>query len=126
MTPLGAIYVPNTTKVADLLLEDGRTWDEEKLQTVFTPSDAQDITQNVLGRPGKEDFRAWNFTKNGVFIVRSAYHMGIAIKTARKALASSSTSGVDHKSWLELWAADVPNKGKIHGWRMLKNGGCWF
>ena len=126
MTPIGATYVPNTTKVANLLSEDGRTLDEEKLQTVFTPSDAQDIRQIVVGGPGKEDFRAWNFTKNGVFIVRSAYHMGIAIKTARKALASSSTSVAAHKSWLELWAADVPNKVKIHGWRMLKNGGCWF
>ena len=60
MTPLGANYVPNTIKVADLLSEDGTAWDEGKLQAVFTPSDAQDIRQIVVGGPGKEDFRAWN------------------------------------------------------------------
>lgn len=126
MTPLGANYVPNTIKVADLLSEDGTAWDEGKLQAVFTPSDAQDIRQIVVGGPGKEDFRAWNYTRHGIFTVRSAYHLGMTLKTARKALASSSSSVADHKSWMELWAADVPNKVKIHGWWVLKNGvGCW-
>lgn len=126
MTPLGANYVPNTIKVADLLSEDGTAWDEGKLQAVFTPSDAQDIRQIVVGGPGKEDFRAWNYTRNGIFTVRSAYHLGMTLKTARKALASSSSWVADHKSWMELWAADVPNKVKIHGWWVLKNGvGCW-
>lgn len=122
MVPLGATYVPNTVKVADLLTEQGTAWDEEKIQEVFTPSDAQDVRQIVVGGPGREDYRAWNFTKNGIFTVRSAYHLGMAMKAARKALASSSCSVADHKSWLELWAADVPNKVKIHGWRLLKNG----
>ena len=28
----------------------------------------------------------------------------------------------DHKGWLALWAADVPNKIKVHAWRLAKNG----
>jgi hypothetical protein len=36
--------------------------------------------------------------------------------------AGPSISTDDHRGWLNLWAADVPGKVKIHVWRLIKNG----
>lgn len=122
MAPLGAVYVPGVVKVADLLDVHGLNWDKGKLQQVFSASDANDVQQIVVGGEGTEDVRAWNFTKNGIFSVRSAYYLGMSTKMASKAMASSSNPVAEHKSWMELWATDVPNKMKIHAWRMITNG----
>jgi hypothetical protein len=65
---------------------------------------------------------AWNFTKNGIFSVRSAYHLQMKLRNTRGAGAISSSSVDQHKGWLGLWGADVPGKVKIRVWRLLKNG----
>lgn len=122
LVPLGAEYVPHVTKVADLMNQQGSAWDETKLQQAFSDDEVKEIKQIIVGGPGTEDYRAWNHTKSGVFSVRSAYHLGMSIKGACMALATSSSSAADHKSFLELWAADVPNKMKIHTWRIISNG----
>jgi ribonuclease HI len=62
------------------------------------------------------------FTKNGIFSVRSAYHLQMRLRNIRGAGAVSSSSVDHHKGWLGLWGADVPGKVKIHVWRLLKNG----
>lgn len=50
---------------------------------MFTPDDAHDILQIPIGGPNVEDYSAWNFTKNGIFTVRSAYHLGMSIRRAK-------------------------------------------
>ena len=84
MVPLGATYVPNTVKVADLPTPEGTTWDEKKLLQVFTPSDVQDIRQILIEGPGKEDFWAWKPDERGSFSVRSSYHMIMRLKMTRE------------------------------------------
>jgi hypothetical protein len=65
---------------------------------------------------------AWNYTKNGVFSVRSAYHLKQQIHRGATGGASSSRNAVEHQGWLSIWEADVPNKIKVHCWRLAKNG----
>lgn len=122
MVPLGAMHVPNIIKVADLLNSQGTRWDNAKLQQVFSEDDANDIQQITVGGPGRADFRAWNYTKDGKFTVQSAYHLGVSIRNASKTLAQCSNPVANHKSWVELWSTDVPNKIKIHAWRLIRNG----
>ena len=78
LKPLGEIHVPGVTKVSDLLNSHGTDWDVPKVTEMFTPEDAHDIMQINIGGPNVEDYLAWNFTKNGIFTVRSAYHLGMA------------------------------------------------
>ena len=110
------------TKVADLLNQQGSARDETKLQQAFSDDKVKEIKHIIVSGPGTEDYRAWNHTKSGVFSVRSGYHMGMCIKRAGKALATSSNPAADHKSFLELWSADVPNKMKLHTWHIISNG----
>ena len=122
LKPLGQVYMHGVTKVADLLNVQGDTWDDAKIDGMFSPDDAQDIKQIVVGGPGVRDYLAWNFTKNGQFTVKSAYHLKMSSKGARIGRPGTSSSLRKHKMWLALWSTDVPNKAKIHTWRLLRNG----
>jgi ribonuclease HI len=65
---------------------------------------------------------AWNYTKNGLFSVKSVYHLNMQLRSLRAGRAASSISMSNHAGWLSLWAEEVPGKAKIHVWRMIKNG----
>ena len=55
----------------------GGAWDEQKVRSLFFEPDITDILSTTVGRVGSEDFLAWNFTKNGVFSVKFAYHLAM-------------------------------------------------
>jgi hypothetical protein len=109
-------------KVKDLLLADGSGWDLDKLNEAFFEVDVADILKIPIGRAGTDDYVAWNYTKNGQFSVRSAYHLKQHLKSMAAGRPGSSMNCVEHKGWLSLWAAKVPAKAKIHCWRLAKNG----
>jgi hypothetical protein len=73
-------------------------------------------------RAGTDDYVAWNYTKTGVFSVRSAYHLKQHLKKMAAGRGSSSLNCSEHRGWLLLWAANVPGKAKVHCWRLVKNG----
>jgi hypothetical protein len=81
-----------------------------------------DILKFSVGRAGSEDYIAWNYTKNGVFSVKSAYHLKNELGMNQAGRAGPSISTDDHRGWLNLWAADVPGKVNIHLWRLINNG----
>jgi hypothetical protein len=57
--------------------------------------------------PGSEDYVPWNYTKNGQFSVKSAYHLKQQLKKRRADMTGSSSTVDEHKGWLALWAAGV-------------------
>ena len=69
-----------------------------------------------------QDYPAWNYTKNGIFSVRSAYHARMSQKRVRSGRPESSSLVADHRSWLSLWDTIAPDKVKIHMWRLIRNG----
>jgi hypothetical protein len=42
---------------------------------MFFEVDVTDILKIPVGRAGTDDYVAWNYTNNGIFSVRSAYHL---------------------------------------------------
>jgi hypothetical protein len=69
-----------------------------------------DIKKIPVGRAERQDWLAWNFTKNGIFSVRSAYHLKMQQKKLRVDAAELSTTVDSHRGWLALWSANVPGK----------------
>jgi ribonuclease HI len=120
--PLGHHPNKEVEMVSELLLENGAGWDEAKLCDTFFEADVEDILKIPVGSAGTVDYLAWNYTKNGVFSVRSAYHLGMQIKRNELGNPGSSMSSDEHKGWLAIWSAAVPNKTKVHCWRLVKNG----
>ena len=120
--PLGCKPNSEVEKVSELLLPDGTGWDVAKLNETFFEVDVNDILKIPVGRAGTDDYLAWNYTKNGIFSVRSAYHLKYQNTLAASDRPSSSLSVDEHRGWLALWAADVPSKVKVHCWRLAQNG----
>lgn len=122
MKPVGTKDAQYINTVDDLTDYSGKEWDVSTLQRVFHENDVEDIRQIAVGGLGREDVRAWNYTKNGQFTVRSAYHLEMKIKALQSGSPESSSSAAMHAGWNELWSTEVPGKAKIHCWRLLKNG----
>lgn len=61
--------------VSDLLDQDGRDWDFDKLHSLFNSADVEAISKIKLPQRRSEDFIAWHMEKSGVFSVRSAYSL---------------------------------------------------
>nr|XP_051220950.1 uncharacterized protein LOC127339093 [Lolium perenne] len=113
---------PSIHKVAELMSDDGTSWDENKLHQYMFDFDAKDIKKIAIGGPGTEDYYAWNLTKSGIFSVRSAYHLKMNQKKIQAGGIESSSSVDAHKGWLALWNANIHGKIKVHVWRLMKNG----
>jgi hypothetical protein len=109
-------------KVTDLLNLEGTGWDEARLNQVFFEFDVADIKNTIIGGPMKQDVPAWNFTKNGLFSVKSAYPLQMQIMGEKKGRIESSSTVEAHRGWLKLWGANIPGKVKVHVWRLMKNG----
>ena len=62
------------------------------LHQMFTLQDAADVKQIAIGGPDTDDFLAWNFTKNGIFTVKSAYHLRMFLNRAVSGQPESSSS----------------------------------
>jgi ribonuclease HI len=75
-----------------------------------------------LGRLGASDFQAWNYTKSGMFSVKSAYHLAVQRKKFKQGLVGGSGSCENHRGRLAIWAAHVPGKVRVHVWRLVENG----
>jgi hypothetical protein len=69
--------------VSELLHVDGQGWNEAKVKELFFDGDVEDILKIPVGRAGTADYLAWNYTKNGVFTVKSAYHLKMQLNRAR-------------------------------------------
>jgi hypothetical protein len=111
-----------TDRVSNLLLDNGRGWNVEKLNEVLFEGDVADILKIPVGRAGTRDYLAWNYTKNGIFSVKSAYHLKQQIKRRSGGMVGSSTNIDEHQGWLALWSANVPGKVQVHCWRLVQNG----
>jgi hypothetical protein len=73
--PFGHKPNQEVRKVEELLLPEGGGWNVQKLNEVFFEKDVEDILKIPVGRAGSVDYIAWNYTKNGIFSVRSAYDL---------------------------------------------------
>lgn len=70
--------------VAELIDATSATWDRQRLQEVFFPFDGV-----IMGIPlctrNVPDFWSWNFEKNDMFTVKSAYRMLVETRQRREA-----------------------------------------
>jgi hypothetical protein len=120
--PLGLRPNKHVSLVNKLLLSDGQGWNADKLNELFFEGDVEDILKIPVGRAGIENYIAWNYTKNGIFTVKSAYHLKMKLKEQAAGRTGPSNGCDGHRGWLALWGAEVLGKARIHVWRMIQNG----
>jgi hypothetical protein len=108
------------TKVSDLIDPYSGQWDESLLCDIFNVVDVEQILQIPFNIHGFEDFIAWGFSQNGVYTVRSVYHLQwrhqFGPSAGQVVLAGTSSS---NPIWRTIWKLKIPSKIKIFIWRAL-------
>ena len=74
VTPKGGNML---TKVGDLIDPASNTWDEDLIRQIMWPIDVQRILSIPLPQHDMQDFIAWNFTKNGIFLGSISLFYGV-------------------------------------------------
>jgi ribonuclease HI len=104
-------------RVKELFGNGTNGWNEDLVNSLFYPHDAEEVLKIRVGPNQVQDSVAWNAEKNGLFSVKSAYKLAINIKKETP-LASSSAPDGKRNIWQRIWKAQVPNKVRIFSRRL--------
>ena len=124
MCPIPSMREDKPVHVSELIDKTSNSWNMQLLNTFFIPMDQEVIRNILLAWRRQEDFWAWQYEKNGIFSVRSAYRMLVHNREKRTAwmenIAGRSDTQANEKEWTALWSVKVPSKLRIFLWRLAK------
>ena len=117
ITPKGGHLL---SKVSDLIDPTSNNWDDDLVNQTLWPIDAHRILAIPLPQYDMTDFIAWNYTKNGIFSVRSAYVVEWNHQYGRKLSRSNGLGQTNFNPiWHKIWNLSCPAKVKKFIWRAL-------
>jgi hypothetical protein len=91
------MHLPADSKVCDLIDRDTKRWNTSIIENNFLEEERETILNIPLSPFMPNDKLIWRCTKNGEFSVRSAYHLGLDIRTEENPSNSSKTG--DNEVW---------------------------
>ncbi|KAG8367086.1 hypothetical protein BUALT_Bualt16G0036100 [Buddleja alternifolia] len=105
--------LPLNASVASLIDADNHSWNELLVRQLFWAPDVDVILSIPLARFAAEDSLVWHYTKDGLFSVKSVYHVA-------RSFGNMGLSGTSHCSlnWKFIWGAAVPHKVWVFAWRV--------
>ena len=112
---MGSLDADANMRVADLIDTEAGCWREELVRQLFLSIDVDIILQIPLCTSWPEDKLIWHYTADGLFSVRSAYHL---LRTKMKPDTPSSSGGLGQALWRRIWKMDVPPRIRLFGWRI--------
>ncbi|KAG6639485.1 hypothetical protein CIPAW_10G104100 [Carya illinoinensis] len=84
-------------KVKELIRAERKEWGIELVEKVFNEHEAQTICKLPVSFSGLPDKQIWAFSKNGMYIVKSAYHFEVNRKRREKGEVSGKSSEMNLK-----------------------------
>ncbi|CAL1396620.1 unnamed protein product [Linum trigynum] len=99
----------NDPNVVELFDHIRGGWCIQSLQERFSLDVVHAILAIPLPRLGMEDRLIWHDTTNGVFSVKSAYHLAVLVDR-QEGTWSQVVSWMDRTSWMRMWALKIPPK----------------
>jgi ribonuclease HI len=107
--------IPTDAKVSMLIDKDTGWWDQNVIDDLFNEDEAKTIKAIPLSCTNQEDRLIWRGTTNGLFSVRSGYHLE---KEDIEHTKAGSSNGVGNSNiWKSIWNLKVPNMEKHFIWR---------
>ncbi|XP_042972682.1 uncharacterized protein LOC122304475 [Carya illinoinensis] len=94
-------------------------WDEALIHDIFEEGEANQICSIPISKMGVEDRIIWIYTKDGLFTVRSAYHVDMDRKRKREGEPSEVVS--NGAEWKSIWEMNVPGVVKQFIWKATNN-----
>jgi ribonuclease HI len=101
--------------VHDLLVQDMKAWDSNKIHSLFSEHVAESILKIPLFEEVQEDRLVWNFENHGSYTVKSGYNNYIKWKAVDDSLRMEG-------EWNSIWNITAPPKTKHLLWRICR--GC--
>ena len=118
LTPINPLMY--NEKVSTLIDKERAVWKSELVNSIFLPYEASTILAIPLRSTLPQDRRVWFGTANGVFSVRSAYH--VSHKQLSKINVRECSNNTRMKSlWKAIWKLHCPNKIRNFIWRSCKD-----
>ncbi|GFZ19528.1 hypothetical protein Acr_28g0002330 [Actinidia rufa] len=93
--------------VGDLICQDTGRWSKELIETIFFQSEASKICGIPIRSKTEEDKQIWHYTKQGIYSVKSRYHL--AMKLMRESPSSSDNSNI--RGDVMQWALEIQQQG---------------
>jgi hypothetical protein len=103
--------LPFNSIVSCLIDLDTKRWNLDLLSVLFNEEEARVISNIPISPSLHPDRLVWQGTSNGLFLVRSAYHLGKELH--QRSLGACSNSGKEADSWRVIWNLKVPNTVKV-------------
>ena len=105
--------------VSSLINHVDRYWKVAKIDSLFLPEEAAIIKAIPLSLFDRDDLPIWPYTCDGVFSVKSGYHL--LMEQDEPELFDIPNGRVNSKVWKAIWHMRVPNKVKSLVWRARTN-----
>lgn len=104
--------------VSDLIDEDTKQWNRDLISSCFERDVAQQIVSIPLSFRLPPDSLVWKGEKDGMYSVRSAYHL---LCDEKSRMQPGPSCPQRNQLWKEIWRAPIPNKVKNFMWRLAKD-----
>lgn len=105
-------------KLSELIDHEECKWKQDVLHHCFNNMENMAIKRIPIAEGRNEDIISWHYTKNGVFTVKSAYHLCKLEDFDR----GSSSYAIRKSVWKSIWQLNLPQKIKNFAWRVMHNG----
>ncbi|XP_042939468.1 uncharacterized protein LOC122274499 [Carya illinoinensis] len=76
------------------------------MESVLGSEEANIVKLVPVSKKGANDKQIWGYTNNGIFSIRSAYHLDMELKNRNK--GESSSRNYEIGRWKALWKMEVP------------------
>ncbi|KAL6544962.1 hypothetical protein OROMI_023824 [Orobanche minor] len=106
---------PGVELVGELLNENGDEWNCDLIRNICYEEDVEAILSIPTRRLRGTDKLSWNFSKDGIYSVRTGYE--VAMKEKQQDGASASDTSGMRKLWNFIWGLGIPEKIKIFLWK---------
>ncbi|KAL0411812.1 UNVERIFIED_CONTAM: putative ribonuclease H protein [Sesamum latifolium] len=100
--------------VVDFIDQSRGEWGRSLLEQKLWQEDVDRVLEIPLSAKESPDTLVWHFTQNGIFSVKSAYHLACRLESQE---GPSTSQDWLRKWWINLWKAKIPNKIKVFTWR---------
>jgi hypothetical protein len=104
----------DVSKVKDIMMTNSKSWDIDKISSMFDNSIVRHIVNTPLLASVRTDKLVWKLEQDGVYTVRSAYKYYV------NSVENQDNAGIAG-NWQQIWRAKIPPSVKNLLWRIGRN-----
>lgn len=104
--------------MSELIDEDTKQWNRDPISSCFERDVAQQIVSIPLSFRLPSDSLVWKCDKDGMYSVRSAYHL---LCDEKSRMQPGPSCPQRNQLWKEIWCVPIPNKIKNFMRRLADN-----